>query len=507
VLEARGLALVRRAWLFALLVAICFLYTFVGSAGMHDWPVYGVYHDLQADGFLKGHLFLPIEPAPELLRAKNPYDPVNMDYWWLDASYYHGKYYMYWGPVPALFDAAVKLVLGMRRSVGDQYLAVFFHCLTFCCGALLVERTVTRLFSSKARWLVALGVLIFAFANPSPHGVATASTYQTAIIAAQAWLCAGLVFAFDAVWHAGSPAARWWRLPLAGTCWALALGSRVSVLPAIALLVLLTAWCEVWPQNARFRRFVVDASALGAPLVAAGVALLAYNKLRFDDWLEFGSKIQLSGFPVIRFSSDYLLANLYSYTFRPWSASCEFPYLHQVWNMGAAAFPQRFKLPSDYDVIEPVVGWALAVPSAWLLPFAFALAPRPWRPAGRRDRAYLFCLLSFSVLATATGFITLFIYGATMRYLNDVTAGIVLLALLGAGALRFHRWGLAAPRAVSTVIGVLCFATMVIGILLGYQGYNRHFHLYNPKLDRELVTALSVCGMHARHEPGAGENP
>jgi hypothetical protein len=477
----------------ALLLAVCWIYGFIGSAGMPDWPVYGVYHDLQADGFLKGQLSLPITPDPHLLQAKNPYDYSNVNYWWLDATYYRGKYFIYWGPVPALLQALAKWTLGIHRGLGDQYLAVFFQCMTFWFGALLVERTVTRLFSSRARLFVALGTLVFAFANPFPHGVATASTYHTAIVAAQAWLCFGLVFAFDAVWHAGSSDERRWRLALSGVGFALALGSRVSVLPAIALLVLITAVAEAWPHARRGRRFVVDCLLLGLPLVAAGLGLLTFNKLRFDHFLEFGSKLQLSAFPI-RFSPIYVLANLYAYSFRPWALSCEFPYLDQVWHMGTAAFPRWFPLPADYEVLEPVVGWALAVPITWLAPFAFVFAPRPWRAAGRRDRAYLFCLAAFSVLASATGAITLFVYGATMRYLSDVTSGLVLLALLGALALRYHRWGVAAPRSTTSIIVALGFATIGIGLLLGYQGYNRHFHSYNPQLDRELVMTLSTCG-------------
>jgi hypothetical protein len=498
-LRARVGRVLRRTWFFALLAAVTWLYTFIGAAGMDDWPVYGVYHDLQADGFLKGKLSLPIEPDPYLLAAKNPYDYSNVNHWWLDASYYRGKYYIYWGPVPALLQAAAKWVLRIHRGIGDQYVAVFFHCMTFWCGALLAERVVTRLFSSRARFFVALGALVFAFANPSPHGVATASTYQTAIIAAQAWLCFGVIFAFDAVWHAGSPAARSWRLPLAGTGFALALGSRVTVLPAIALLIPLTALATAWPSDRRALRFVTGSLAAGLPVVAGGLGLLAFNKLRFDHYLEFGSKLQLSAFPI-RFSPIYVWANLYAYAFRPGALSCEFPYLNQVWHMGAPAFPRWFPLPADYEVLEPVVGWALTIPLTWLIPFAFVLAPRPAGFVGRRVRAYYFCLLAFSVLASATGAIALFIYGATMRYLNDVTSGLVLLALLGALALRYHRFGLAAPRAVSGLAGALGLATMIMGLLLGYQGYNRHFHAYNPKLDRKLVTALSFCGNHGSHD-------
>ena len=482
-----------RLWFFALLAAVCLVYRFIGSAGAPAWPVYGVYHDLQADGFLRGHTSLPIEPAPELLRAANPYDSANMRFWWLDASYYRGKYYIYWGPVPALLQAVGKWVLGVRGGVGDQYVDVFFHDLAFVVGALLIERLLHRLFNARSRWLLTLAVLVFAFANPTPHGVATASTYHTAILAAQAWLLCGLLLAFDAVWHAGSDAARTWRLVGAGACWGLALGSRVTVLPAIALLVALTAAAEAWPATRRWRRLLRGTLAVGGPVALAGAALLAFNKVRFDAWLEFGSKLQLSAFPI-RFSPSYILANLYSYTFRPAAVTCEFPYVHQVWSMGAPAFPRGFPLPHDYLVLEPIVGWALAVPFTWLIPFAFALAPRPVVLSSPRVRCYLFCVLAFVVLSSVSGAVALLVYTGTMRYLSDVTFGLTLLGVLGGFALRFQRVGLAAPRAVSSLLVVLGITTVIIGLLLGYQGYNLHFKTYNPGLHQRLVSTLSLCG-------------
>ncbi len=479
-------------WL--LLLVLCWTYKFIIEAGTDTPPLYGVYHDLLADGFLRGQLSIPLAPDPALLKAKNPYDYANVDLWALDASYYKQKYYIYWGPVPALFMAAYKAVFHVRKALGDHYLALFFHCLALVFGALIIERLLLRLFAARARWLLVLGVAAFAFANPTPHSAATASTYHTAIIAAQAWLFGGFLIAFDAVWNAGTAAARTWRLPIAGTLWALALGSRVTALPAIALLVLLTAFAVAWSDPRRWRSLCVNALLVGLPLAFMGAALLYYNKLRFDDWFEFGSNIQLSGFPRFRLSTVYVLPNLYAYAFRGWWADCSFPYLYQVWHAGQGSFPDWFKLPPDYQAIEPVVGWVLAVPLAWLLPLGFLLAP--WRTAltGRRNRAYLFCLLSFGVLAAVTGIVGLGLYGTTMRYLGDGTFGLVLLALLGGYALRFHRLGEAAPRIVSGTLTALGAATVCIGLLFGYQGYNAHFHRYNPALDKKLMQALSFCG-------------
>lgn len=81
-----------------------------------------------------------------------------------------------------------------------------------------------------------------------------------------------------------------------------------------------------------------------------------------------------------------------------------------------------------------------------------------------------------------------------MRYLSDVSFGLVLLAILGGFALKTHRWGKTVPRLTSTVFSLLAVASVVMGLLIGYQGYNGHFHGQNPELDAKLVKALSVCG-------------
>jgi hypothetical protein len=78
---------------------------------MWAWTPYTRYYDRQADAFLAGSLSLLEKPPAELLALANPYDYHNREglgYLW-DASLYRGKYYLYWGPVPALVAAGVKL--------------------------------------------------------------------------------------------------------------------------------------------------------------------------------------------------------------------------------------------------------------------------------------------------------------------------------------------------------------------------------------------------------------
>ena len=90
-----------------------------------------------------------------------------------------------------------------------------------------------RLFPALPAFLVVLAVAVFAFANPTPYNLARAGVYEAAIVGGHAFLIAGLVFAFDAMSALGRQRS---RLALAGVCWALALGCRASIAPAVGLL-------------------------------------------------------------------------------------------------------------------------------------------------------------------------------------------------------------------------------------------------------------------------------
>jgi hypothetical protein len=481
-------------WLLVVVPLVCCVYVLFASAGLEDWPGYGDYHELTAEAFRAGRLHISHRPAPELLKAANPYDPVNMRYWLLDASYYQGKYYIYWGPVPALLLAIGKTVLGIRYGIGDQYIAGFFSCLTFVGGALLVERMGRLLFPALPRRYLLLGALVFAFANPMLHAVTTPSFYHVAIMSAQAWLLLGLVVALDVVWGARSVPARPFGLLLAGTAWSLAIASRVTVGLTVAVFVLATALAAGWSSPRRLLGVVRAMLLVAAPLVVVSVLLLIFNKVRFGSYLEFGTNVQLSAFPTFRVSSSYLWPNIYSYTLRPFETSCEFPYVFQAWRMGDAAFPKGQVLPKDYMILEPVVGWLRASPITWLIPLAFVLAPRPFDLGSVRHRAYAFLVATLSAYGMLTGLVGWAVYGATMRYLNDVSSGLMLLGLLGAFTLRTHRIGTLVPWVTGSLVALLSAATIFIGAALGYHGYNGHIERFNPAVHQKLVSALSVCG-------------
>jgi hypothetical protein len=475
------------------------------------WPIQMLFYDQLADGFRSGHLYLPHGPDPYLLAQKNPYDPAFMRWWNLDASLYQGRYYIYWGPFPALIQAVGKSLLGINRIIGDQYLVFLFFCLMVNISAALIRRMAHRLATGVPPWLIAASVLGMGLANPVTFLLASAGVYQAAIAGSQTFLFLGIVFAFDAVWEPAHGLRRVLSLLFAGIAWSMAIGCRISVILAVAPIIFCTIFCTCMTETLRLRRFVRDGLWVSAPIALCFFGLLYYNKVRFDEWFEFGLKYQISAFPF-RSSTSYILPNIETYFLRRPHVECNFPYVFATLKNGAGPISNLIGLPKGYLLWEPVVGMLYAVPLVYAAPVAVFLALRRARlglfPTAsarlsdatiadehRQRRAYVWFVVCLVLAAVGPAYIPTTIYVATMRYLCDFTNAIVLLSILGL----FGWYGHMTPsewhrQLRATVTAIMLGVTIMCGLLLGYQGYVPYFKTHNPELNQVLVSVLSFCG-------------
>jgi hypothetical protein len=484
-------------WLIPLLIGVLAVYALWSSAGRFGhWPVYTTLFDLLAEGFRRGQLYLPVTPAPQLLAAANPYDRANGRYWIIDATLHDGKWYLYWGPLPSLLQALTKSALGIHQLIGDQYLVLAFSLLSTGFGALLIEDIRLRMFSRVPRWVSALCILALAFMNPVPYLVSTAGQYQAAIAGAQTFLVAGMWCAFRAVRGDLTPAhARRWLL-LAGVAFGAAASCRISVTAAAALVALLAACGAAWGRG--WKALGVNAACIAAAPLLSLSLLLLYNHARFGRWLDFGMKEQVSYFEF-KLSARYLLTNLYAYVLSPFEWTCQFPYALQSMAHGPKTPPSWVPRAPDYIFPEPISGFLASAPLTWLFPVPLLVTARHLRQLRREAwRTYVFCALSFAVLGSISGILVLFVYAATMRYLGDFIYGLALLSVLGAFTWIGSRRSVLGQRLACFVTAVLCVASIALGLLLGYLGYNDHFPRFNPELHEALVKHLSVCSLFHR---------
>lgn len=441
-------------WLAGGLALLAFyLWTASSSGSLFDFGEdRSDYYNLLSDGFLDGRLSLPVEPAKELLALQNPYDPAqNGPYRLHDASLYDGKYYLYFGPAPALL-----LWIPFRLlPFGDmpEALGVALMAFVGTCFAIALLRELTRRFlPSTPGWMVGAGAIAIATAGAMPFTLRRVAVYEVAITA-------GYLLLFAALWLLATGVLRerlsQRRLAAGSLLLGLAVAARPTmVVPCVLLAVLVVALGRDPRAPSRARLVAV----LLGPVAAVGVLLAAYNAARFGSLLEFGQIYQLAGVEVDQkdsYNPAYLGPGLWYYLLARPHLSLGFPYVF------APPGPQSYpgELPAGYDGIEPTIGLLVAAPIVLLLAGAW------W--ALRAQRALRAIVISFAVAGLAImALVSFTLWGVTMRYEVDFAGLLLIGALL--------TWFALAPRAgrVLPVAGVAAIAWgAFVGVGVSFTGY------------------------------------
>lgn len=381
------------------------------------------------DALLVGQTSLKELPHPELLALPDPYDPIRNHMRGSDGrvlalhdmSLFKGRYYVYFGVVPALTTfVPYKWVTGI-------YLPTYAAALIYALGALiwsslLLQLALERWFPATPKVVQLLALLGVGVCNLIPFLLATALTYEVAIVAGQCFVLGGLYWLARAVlaerFHRGQAA-------LGSLLLGLAIGCRphlalVGVLVLGGLAVLLAALARIVPIRERFLRLL----SLGVPWVVAVGLLGLYNFVRFESFTEFGARYALVGSTVHVFNNQLLRANrigidLYCYLFFSPVLTGEFPYVQLV-------DPPQEWLPPDHFGTTPLAGVLVGLPFLrvlFLTPFVLLAA---WR---RRQGDYLGALVTLLAAGSVT-LLFLSLFGLTMRYEIDFVGFFVLAAML-----------------------------------------------------------------------------
>lgn len=495
----------------------------------------GGYFGALADAFAAGQTHLKVPPRPELLKLADPYDPAaNLPYRLHDALLYHNRYYLYWGPVPALVVLTVWSALGgpaPLTSIGDHAIVYVAAVGTVVFSLLLLARVRRALFPSQGVWTLVVGGAVVAFATPLPFMLARPAVYEAAILAGQCFFMGGIWASTRAFDQTGRIARRW--LVASGVMLAAAMGCRISLALGVAAAGVLIGLRVLWerrPLEAAARAAEADAPRaagvsprqrhvfdhigavvipllpLGLPLVLGLALLLQYNKARFGKWTEFGVRYQLAGINVNKtvdelMSNQFVTPNLVRYLWQPLGRRDLLPYVtaHAPSNVPPDQLP-----PLAYHA-EPLAGLVYASPAlataalAALAAAAFAaraaLAVLRRARAGEAvagplsPRAAVHWVAGLLVVGALLNFApVLRMSGSTMRYLADLTPPLAVAAAVGFWQLRaLHRH--VAVLVAALFVPVAAY-TVLVGMLLGMVGYGDAFWTGNKPLMERLSRAL-----------------
>lgn len=480
----------------AALLVILISYWYITS-GLWVWNSYSRYFDRQADAFLAGSLALLEKPSTQLLALANPYDYHNragVGHLW-DVSLYQGKFYLYWGPVPAVLAAALKLI--HPGQVEDQYLLMFFMVgLTVVLAALLHWLRKT-FFPNTPAWTVLLLTMIGGLSTPVLWLINRPSVYETAIAGGDFFLVLGLYAALRGM--AARRGNAW--LAVAALAWGASVGCRVNNAIAVIWLAALTGLFLMFRAK-RTWGWVVPAVCLGLPLLACAAGLGWYNLARFGSLLETGHRYQLTG-PALPadynlvISARYIVPNLYNYLFRPLVYSWkDFPFVFAP-NLNQKMWPWFIWLPEHYYSAEPVAGIFLSIPFFWLIALPILRPLRAgWNWANERSMqpaqpSHPLLPWAWWMIAGATllnlGSLLVFI-SSTMRYLADVAPLMtVLTGLCIWWGLDFLHQRPGLQRLLLAAVVVLGLMSVWIGLFINFRVGDQRFETNNPHLYRAIA--------------------
>ena len=268
------------------------------------------YYNLLVEGFVHGHLYLPVIPDAGLFSN----DPLtrHLAPFLLDAGLYNHRYYLYYGVVPA-----ATLLLPYRLVTGSD---ISLNVATLiCCGigfgwALAIfEASRRRFFRTLGKFWQVLLILVLGLGTGATFLVRRSMFYELPAAAGYACAMAAAFFLYRA-WAEvrRSTISIFWASAWLG----LAVGCRPNYLFALPALAVMAYWC--WRERIRLGN---EASQqIGGSLFAAsvgpaaliGMALAIYNWARFGSPWDFGFSHGMNSFFATKQS-------VFSVTRIPWN--------------------------------------------------------------------------------------------------------------------------------------------------------------------------------------------
>jgi len=440
--EDRNIAYLSKYWFVLPFIAtVILIYVWLISSGTWTtWVSPTRYYADLARGFKNGNLYIPSKPDSALLTLPNPYDPsvraiagVKAP---LDISYYKGKYYLYWGPVPSLILVAISPLFHGR--LGDLQLVFVFACGIFIFQSLIVVMVWDVFFTNLPKWILLISILLIGLRGHAMfmlNNFISARIYEAAILGGQVFLMGGFWVALK---YLRSSSASNWNLVFAGILWALTIGTRLFLVLPVGFMTFMLA-NQILRMKQTFFQKIVKLTALGMPLIFGVTCLGWYNWARFDSVTESGLYYQFASNNLQKHYNDllglkYVFQNLYNYLLNPFAVNLQFPFLSLQLGKSKAIFSFH-ALPAIYSS-QLITGLIFAVPFTL---FAFVSFGAVFSNIFKRklvedaDDAPIFnwiiATLSGSAL-TAFSFLMMFFWAA-MRYAEDFMPSLIMLSVIG----------------------------------------------------------------------------
>lgn len=435
------------------------------------------YYNKLTDAFLSGQLHLKQKPHSKLLEFQNPYDSgVDRKYKLWDASLYKGKYYVYFGPAPALtLYIPYRILFG--KGLSDYLAVLIFMFGGVIWGTLILLLLRKKYFKSSPFWILLLTVAVLGFSNVAPFNLRRLAQYQVAIASGYFFVLGGLFFLCCAFQNEKR---RLFLLASASLFFGSALGSRpVAAFTVFSLIIIWLKLCKEDKQKIR-----ANTVAIVVPFILCLFIWGIHNYLRFDNFFENGFRYQLTWIDQRKlkpFDIHNLIPGTYLYIFHKPTIDKQFPFIHAY-----STCPRGIPFPRLY-YFEKIVGIFPSVPFVLFLlicPLIFLLQ-KSNRDVSKTNSNPVFPCSEFMIILLPGLLILtvyLFWFAALMRYVSDfislivLSSGIVFMYVDSVVRKGSFDWFF-----LRIFLFIFAGASIIIGAAFGIEGCEMDQDLYGLK--------------------------
>jgi hypothetical protein len=483
---------------YALSVVSLILFSWIcaGTSVVEDAVQPQQYNKYLVDAIIAGRTHLEAGNPEKLLKASNPYDFAWLDEnkydrgvdWFGDWVYYKGRFYCYFGAVPALM-----LYVPYNLVTGD-YLSNHGGIFVFAALSIILLARLWRFFVKKympdarfAFFLLSFFTLFFASGWFCPlrftrfYSIVSAGGFMFAI--------AGLLLLFESVERMnvelGDNRPDRSKLILACACFALAVGCRPHLL-FVSLIVPVILWkYKMWRQL----------PLIAIPYIAAAIPMCVYNYVRFGSIFDFGTKYNMTNLNL----TMYGMLNPVGKLINTFTASLS--YLFTV-NKYSLFYPYVECVPQHDSFFWPIVRFhdkgcgMINFPIVFCLFFFFKSI---FRRENRPDTFYISA--AFLTVAAVLIFVNSWMIGHSGRYTIDFAVFIILPSLFCAcywcrgGANTDTDTSENKLRTRQKITYVLLAFSVFTGLFLFATSVTNDATPYNAALYRYLRQSLVLLGV------------
>ena len=323
------------------LLAVIFIVVFRKLTTLNSFFVlapreYDSQYQRLAESFSEGKLYLKDTPPNWLINMKNPYDlsarmaleneTGEIALW--DHAYYNGRYYSYFGALPALIYYLPYFMI--TGSHAPNYFGIFLCLVVFTVFSILLISSIVKRWFKKTSFPLFLLVTTMFIAGSGAISIARRPDFYSFPIVLSLALTIGGLYFFISTRKEGKLSSV--RLLLGSLLISLNALSRPQFLIS-ALLVIPLLWEDVFKNRILFsKKSSIQSLCFVLPIIIVAAVTMWYNWVRFSNPLDFGANYNLTSndMTVRGFVMARSWSGVFIYLLQPPVFDLVFPYLKPI---------------------------------------------------------------------------------------------------------------------------------------------------------------------------------